>query len=182
MTAEDARFAEIYEKFLRRVYGYCIRRTSPDRVDDVVAETFLIAWRRISDMPGDDSALPWLYAVAYKVLGNQWRSQRRAQKLSEKLAQIGMAPVVSTEDRIVVGEETRQVLEAVSRLKRTDQEILKLAVWEEVTQTDIAYVLDISPGAVKQRLYEARKNLTLEYNRLENQRTTTPAAQKGGGQ
>lgn len=181
MTANDARFAEVYEGFFRRIYGYCLRRTTPDRVDDVVAETFLIAWRRIADVPTGDDALPWLYAVAYKVLGNQWRSQKRGQRLNDKLSRVGIAPVASTEDQIVVGEESRQVLEAVSRLKGTDQEILKLAMWEEIGQSEIAYVLGISTGAVKQRLYEARKNLTREYNRLENKHTKSPAARKGGG-
>ena len=182
MTANDARFAEIYERFFRRLYGYCIRRTDPDRVDDVVAETFLIAWRRIADVPEGDEALPWLYAVAFKVLGNQWRSKTRRQRLDDKLTAVGIAPVSTTEDYVVANEESRQVLEAVSKLKRTDQEILKLAMWEEVSRSDIAYVLAITPGAVKQRLYEARKNLTREYNRLENKRTKPPAARKGGGQ
>ena len=182
MTATDVRFAEIYEEFFRRIYGYCLRRTTPDRVDDVVAETFLVAWRRINDVPAGAEALPWLYAVAYKVLGNQWRSQKRRQRLDDKLLQVGIAPVVSTEDHFVTGEETRQVLQALSKLKRTDREILRLAMWEEMSQPDISYILGISKGAVKQRLYQARKNLTLEYNRLESKRTNSPAARKGGGQ
>ncbi len=182
MTASDARFAEMYETFFRPLYGYCIRRATPDRVDDLVAETFLIAWRRIDDVPTGEEALPWLYAVAFKVLGNQWRSQTRQRRLEDKMSAIGTTHVSSTEDFIVTGQESRQVLEAVSRLKRTDQEILKLAMWEEVSHADITVILGISPGAVKQRLYEARKNLTREYNRLENRGIKSPAAQKGGGQ
>ncbi len=182
MTSSDVRFAEIYETFFRRLYGYCLRRATADRVDDVVAETFLIAWRRIDDVPTGDEALPWLYAVAFKVLGNQWRSQTRQRKLEDKLSAVGITPVSSTEDFIIKGQESGQVLQAVSRLKRTDQEILKLAMWEEVSHADITLILGVSPGAVKQRLYEARKNLTREYNRLENKRIKSPAARKGGGQ
>lgn len=180
MTASDIRFVEIYEAYFRRVYGYCRRRTSPDRVDDVVAETFLAAWRRINDVPVGDEALPWLYQVAYRTLGNHWRGLSRRRNLDDKLSSIGVTPVSAVEDYIVRGHEFRQVLEASSALKSTDQEILKLAVWEELPHAHIAVALEISAGAVKQRLYEARKNLTHEYNRLENQRTKPPAVQKGG--
>lgn len=181
MTACDARFAEIYRTFSRRLHAYCMRRTTPDRVDDAVAEVFLVAWRRIDDVPAGDEALPWLYAVAYRVLGNQWRGESRRRKLADKLAEVGVNPVSSTEDLIVAGEQTQQVLRAISLLKRTDQEILKLATWEELSHSDIATVLGISQGAVKQRLYAARKNLTREFNRLEKNRINTPAAVKGGG-
>ena len=178
MTTSDARFAAIYESFLRRLYGYSIRRTTPDRVDDVVAETFLIAWRRIDDVPSGDEALLWLYGVAYKVLGNQWRGHTRRQKLEDRLSAVGITPVSSVEDYLIAGEESRQALQAVSRLKRTDQEILKLAMWEEMAHQDIALVLGIRPGAVKQRLYEARKNLTREYNRLETDASNPPLLRK----
>ena len=77
MTAGDTRFVEVYESFFRLVYGYCLRRTSPDKVDDAVAETFLVAWRRIGDVPIGDAALPWLYGVAYRVLSTQWRARSR---------------------------------------------------------------------------------------------------------
>jgi RNA polymerase sigma-70 factor (ECF subfamily) len=180
MTATDARFAEVYERFFRNVYGYCLRRISPDRVDDAVAETFLVAWRRIDDVPDGDSALPWLYAVAFKVLSTQRRGRSRQRKLESKLTNVGIVPVTSAEDFIVTAEESAQVFHAMSRLKRTDQEILRLTVWEELPHPDIAIVLDISVGAVKQRAHQARRNLTHEYNRLENKRIKPLAAQKGG--
>ena len=69
MTSSDVRFAEIYETSFRRLYGYCLRRATVDRVDDVVAETFLIAWRRIDDVPTGDEALPWLYRGCFQSFG-----------------------------------------------------------------------------------------------------------------
>ncbi len=180
MTSGDARFAEVYERFFRQVYGYCLRRISPDRVDDVVAETFMVTWRRIDDVPEGDSALPWLYAVAYKVLSTQWRGRSRQRKLQAKLISVGVEPVSSTEDFIITAEASDQVFRAISRLKSTDQEILKLTVWEELSHAEIAAFFGIGLGAVKQRSLIARKNLTREYNRLENKRIKPLAAQKGG--
>jgi len=181
MSESDTRFVEVYERFFRHVYGYCLRRTAPDRVDDAAAETFLVAWRRIGEVPEGEAALPWLYAVAYKVLSTQWRGRSRIGKLESKLSSVGLALMESAEDFIVTAEESAQVFEAMARLNKTDQEILRLTVWEELAHAEIAVVLDISVGAVKQRSYEARKNLTREYNRLENRRIKPLAAQKGGG-
>lgn len=180
MTANDALFAEVYERFFRQVYGYCLRRSLPDRVDDVVAETFLVAWRRIEDVPDGDAALPWLYSVAYRVLGTHFRGRSRQRRLAERLTSVGVEPVASTEEFIIMSEDSAQVFDAMARLKPTDQEILKLTVWEELSHAEIAEVLRIGIGAVKQRALTARKNLTREYNRLEKKRTKPLAAKKGG--
>jgi DNA-directed RNA polymerase specialized sigma24 family protein len=72
------------------------------------------------------------------------------------------------------------VAKAASRLQRIDQEVLRLTLWEELSYVDAATVLEISPEAVKQRLFRARKNLTREYRRLDLDRKRPPAARKGG--
>ena len=93
---------------------------------------------------------------------------------------VGVEPVSSTEDFIITAEASDQVFKAISGLKSTDQEILKLTVWEELSHAEIAAFLGIGVGAVKQRSLIARKNLTREYNRLENKQIKPLAAQKGG--
>lgn len=180
MTSGDTRFAELYERYGRRVYAYCRRRTDVDRVDDAVADTFLTAWKRIEEVPKGDEALPWLYGVAYRVLSHQWRSASRRRRLDKKLTGIGLDFVSAPEEFIVQRHESRQVIEALDALKTTDQEILLLTTWEELSPADIAVALGISNGAVRQRLHEARKNLARQYNRLENKRMNPLAARKGG--
>jgi RNA polymerase sigma-70 factor (ECF subfamily) len=81
----------------------------------------------------------------------------------------------------MVRQEASQILAALSALNATDREVLRLNAWEELTHDEIALVLDISVGAVRQRFHVAKKKLTDEYNRLETRRTVSPAAQKGGG-
>lgn len=182
MTKGDARFVSLYERHYPSIRAYCRRRTRPDRVDDAVAETFLTAWRKIDDVPAGDEALPWLYAVAYRVLGHQWRGLSRQSKLTDRLAQVGHdTPSSPPPDQYVVArQESRQVLEALARLKPADQELLRLTTWEELAHRDIATVLGISVDAVKQRAARARRSLAREYERLDRQRTHAPAAQKGG--
>lgn len=71
------------------------------------------------------------------------------------------------------------VIKASSRLKPIDQEILRLTLWEELSQADVAVVLGIDPSAVKQRAYRARRNLVTEYQRMTKDRQP-PAALKRG--
>ncbi|MGD2059505.1 MAG: sigma-70 family RNA polymerase sigma factor [Acidimicrobiia bacterium] len=170
---------DLYERFYRPVYAYCRRRTMADVVDDVVADTFLTAWRRIDDVPDDHEALPWLYGVAYRVLGNQRRGSARRRKLDERLASIGHPAPSLPHEVIVMGEESRQVLAALDSLRLIDREVLRLSAWEELPQVEIALVLDISVEAVRQRLHQAKRRLAKAYDRLDRARIT-PAAQKGG--
>jgi RNA polymerase sigma factor (sigma-70 family) len=180
MTSEDARFVTLYERHYRDVYGYCRRRTAADRVDDAVADTFLTAWRNITDVPEGTDALPWLYSVAYRVLGHQWRSASRRAKLHSRLDSLGVTHAVAPEELLVLDQESRLVLDALSRLKPADQELLRLTVWEELRHKEIARVLGISVDAVKKRASRARKALAREVERSERRQESSPAAQKGG--
>ena len=180
MTTGDARFVEIYEQHYRKVYAYCARRTAPDQVDDAVADTFLTAWRKIDEVPADEGILPWLYAVAYRVLGHQWRSTSRRNRLNKKLQAIGVEYADAPEGSLVLDLESRQVLDALSRLRRADQELLRLTVWEELKHAEIAQVLGIGTVAVKKRASRARKSLARELERTEKRDANAPAAQEGG--
>ena len=108
VTAGDARFVAAYESYYRSVYAYCFRRTAADKVDDAVADVFLVAWRRIGELPEGDQTLPWLYGVAYRVLGHQWRRVSRQRKLDRKLAAVGVETAEPAEDYIVTRHESRR--------------------------------------------------------------------------
>ena len=181
MTASDARFVAAYESYYRHVVAYCRRRTTPDRVDDAVAEVFLIAWRRIDELPAGEATLPWLYGVAYRVLGHQFRGHSRRRKLNSKLTAIGADVAPPADDVVVQRQESHRVVVALERLRARDQEILRLSIWEELPHSEMAGILGLSIDAAKQRLSRARKSLAREYDRLEKHgRIKAPAAQKGG--
>lgn len=176
---DHSEFAELYERHLRRVYAYCRRRTTAEQAEDAVAETFLRAWSKSDEIPDGDEALPWLFAVAYRVLGHQWRGASRQSRLRQKLMSIGVSPVEVPEDLIVTRQESERILEALSMLKQEEQEILRLTAWEEIHHRDIARVLDISVDAVKKRASRARKRLTREYDRLDRNPTSSAAQERG---
>ena len=181
-TAADAAFAELYRRYYRPVRHFCRRRLADDLVDDAVAETFLTAWRRLDEVPTGDHALVWLYGVAYRVVGHQWRSALRRRRLEVRLLSIGRRAAVAADESVLDEEESRLVLAAAARLGDTDAEVLRLSAWEQLGIADIAAVLNIDPNAVKQRLHRARRNLGREYRRLQPRPLSTPAAAKGGAQ
>ena len=180
MTSGDARFAELCDGYYRKILLYCRRRTRPDLVDDAVAETFLTAWRRIDRVPEGSEALPWLYAVAYRTIGHQYRASGRHARLKEKLSSVGLTEAShDSADLVVMDQESRLVLEALSRLRVVDQELLRLAVWEELPSSDIATVLGISEAAARKRTTRAKAALIKSYESLQTSNSST-AAQRGG--
>jgi len=148
--------------------------------DDAVADTFLTAWRKIDDVPGGSEALPWLYTVAYRAVGHQYRTSRRHHKLREKLSAVGITDMADdSAELVVMGHQSRHVMNALSKLRPADQELLLLSVWEELSSSEIATVLGISEAAAKKRFTRAKTALTHSFQRLERTKAS-PAAQKGG--
>jgi RNA polymerase sigma factor (sigma-70 family) len=151
-------FRSLFELHYPQVEAYARRRCARrSDADDVVAETFTVAWRRFGDVPAEP--LPWLYGVARKVLANQRRGQRRWVNLIDRLRR-EPADVATPPD---TGEPVRV---ALARLRPAEQEILRLSAWEELTPQEIGSVLGISANAASIRLHRARKQLAAELNAL----------------
>lgn len=157
-----SRFEAVYQAHYGAVAAYVRRRTAnPADAQDALAETFTIAWRRLPEVPEVDGALPWLYGVARRVLANQRRGNRRRDDLSVRMR--GQHPVtVEMDAELIAAEERRTVLAALARLREPDQEILRLAVWEELPHREIAEVVGCAEASVAVRLHRARTRLGRE--------------------
>jgi RNA polymerase sigma-70 factor (ECF subfamily) len=177
MSSDEERFVELYRLYGRQLLAYCRRRTSPSLAADAVSETFLVAWRKLEDVPVGEAALPWLYGVAYRVLSHQWRHLARSRRLIDRLGGLAEFGVPPPDVIVLRDEEHRLILKASSRLRPIDQEVLRLTMWEELSHADVAVVLGIQPDAVKQRAYRARRNLAEEYRKITN---SPPLLTKGG--
>jgi RNA polymerase sigma-70 factor (ECF subfamily) len=136
---------------------YSLRRLDDETsCQEVVDETFLIAWRRWDDHPDKNRELPWLYGIAYRVLSNSRRSRDRRDRLHVRLSMERQSGVDGVESGDVDVEELSH---AMSHLKPSDQELLRLVYWEELSYRDIALELAISENAVGIRINRAKKNL-----------------------
>ncbi|MDQ4067992.1 MAG: sigma-70 family RNA polymerase sigma factor, partial [Actinomycetota bacterium] len=130
-----------------------------------------------------NGARPWLYGVARRVLANQRRGNRRRTGLSLRLRGQEVA-TVDVEVPVVAAEDRRTVLAALSRLRESDQEILRLAVWEELAHREIASVLGCSEASVAVRLHRARSRLAAAIGKEERragQQASESSARRAGG-
>lgn len=159
----EERFRRIYAAYEQQVYAYCLRRIDRDQAIDCTADTFLVAWRRISDVPDGDKALPWLYRTAHHVIGDRYRQRTRSRALVVALKTNPMADNGDEPETVVVRREADDaVLDALQRLRPADQEVLRLSVWEELSHAEIGELLGCTAHAVDQRIHRAAKRLGRE--------------------
>lgn len=178
----ERRYRVVFDRYHRDVYAYFKRRIEAEAAKDCTAETFLVAWRRIDTIPEGDEALRWLYRVARNVLRNEYRAKRRSRSLSARIGGNGAEAVSSPEVVVVRREEDEETLAALRRLSTQDQEILLLAVWDELPYEEIAAILDCTPHAASQRLYRASQRLAKQLGRKRPRNTqTSPAGRQKEG-
>jgi RNA polymerase sigma-70 factor (ECF subfamily) len=159
---EDAReyFRTIYDAKYRYVLAYALRRTPNEAsANDAVADTFLVAWRRLPDVPTGDETLPWLYAVARRVLANQRRGDLRQSHLVQRIGNESGASADDVEHTVMVAETESEAVAALRMLEPDDQELLCLVAWEELSHRQIAGMLGCSENAVAIRVHRARTKL-----------------------
>lgn len=157
MCDDVGRFRALFESEFVAIVGYAARRLDdPTEAADVAADVFVIAWRRIRDVPLGSEARLWLYGVARNVMSNHTRSARRRGRLVERLRnELHVLPAASntaTADAVALRQ-------ALSELREDDRELLLLATWEGLSPSQIASVLEMPPGTVRSRLHRARRAL-----------------------
>lgn len=162
LSGEDAEqtLRRLFVDHQQRVLAYAMRRgASYSDAQDVVGETFVVVWRRISSLPSPDLELAWLYGVAARVLANQRRSRTRSAALWGRLRSAA-ATAPETED--VGAVDVRDAVSAVKQLRPRDQEVLRLAAWEGQSLKEMALTLHCSENAAALRLHRARERLARE--------------------
>jgi RNA polymerase sigma-70 factor (ECF subfamily) len=179
------RFELLYAKHGQAVKAYVLRRAGASSADDVVAEVFVVCWRRFDDVPVDP--LPWLLGVARRVLSTQRRGERRRGALHERLVQRASDPLVETPehlaedasngfvadvsggwtgavprlgDSVLAGLSDAALSGALARLSEADRELLLLIAWDGLSPAEAATVIGIKPATARVRLLRARRRLT----------------------
>ena len=153
----QVQFGRLYRDHGRTILAYALRRVGdPEDAADVVAETFLIAWRRRAEVPAGAAARLWLYAVAGRVIANLHRSERRRTRLGGRLAE-SLRTELATHP--AARGEAAEVLRAMAELSEEDRELLLLISWEGLSPSEAAKVLGVSSLAARSRLHRARRRL-----------------------
>jgi RNA polymerase sigma-70 factor (ECF subfamily) len=171
-TRRRDQLAQLYREQHDVVLHYLLRRTDPDTAQDLVTETFLVAWRRWEAIPLHTSG--WLCAVARRLLANERKADRRRQTLVARLASEPTTGPLTPEEQALGG--TGAVRAALSRLSEAEREVLMLAAWDRFRPADGAAVLGCSPQAYAVRLHRARNRLA---RMLDSDRPATAKAAIG---
>jgi RNA polymerase sigma-70 factor (ECF subfamily) len=149
---DERRFDALFESHYAELRRFTLRRIeNREATQDILAETFAVAWRRRGQMP--DPALPWLFGICRNVIANNRRSARRRLRLINRLAR--SRPDVGRDPADVFAERSG-FANAFSRLSLDQREVLRLAAWEGLTAAEGAAVLGCTPEAFRVRLHRAR--------------------------
>ena len=137
--SDEERFGAVYDAHRDAAYAYALRRVGVDTAADVVAEVFLVAWRRRGELPV--RPLPWLYRVARKTVANQCRSADRYLRLAARIRERAPVPGVAAAGGVEAAVVTsRTIAAAFARLSADERELLGLVAWEGLTARDAATV------------------------------------------
>jgi RNA polymerase sigma-70 factor (ECF subfamily) len=155
-AADEERFDRLWREHSAEVLAYARRRVDGEQADEVVAETFVIAWRRLGDVP--EAARPWLFGVARKVAANLRRTERRRDALHDRLAEEQRTGVPDAGDGLAGA--------ALDELPADDRELLMLLAWDGLTRAEAAEALGCSRATLAVRLHRARQRLKAAMKRL----------------
>jgi RNA polymerase sigma factor (sigma-70 family) len=154
MSDAAATFTAAFRRHYVQVYAYALRRVDESSAHDVVAETFLAAWRHLDRLPPDP--LPWLYRTAGYCIANLSRGNRRQGRLGGRMAAAGEPTAPDHAEAVV---ESARLRGALAALTATDREALLLVAWEGLDHRAAAYAAGCSVTTFRVRLYRARRRL-----------------------
>lgn len=155
MTNDEQRLESLHREHAGAVRAYVRRRIGREEADEIVADVFVVAWRRIEDVPGE--ARTWLLGIARRVLANRYRSAKRQRALYERLAreaEVGTAVGAGAGD----GRDGA-VLRALAGLTPADRELLLLVTWDGLSHAEAAVVVGVRTATLAMRLHRARERL-----------------------
>ena len=154
--ADAVRFNALWAAYAGRVLAYATRHVGPDDAQEVVSETFLVAWRRLADVPGH--SLPWLLVVARNTVANHRRSSYRGAVLQGELARLqhAAAPGAGAD---VTATERALALSRLAALAPREREALLLVSWDGLDPAEAAEVAGCTVAAFHVRLHRARQRL-----------------------
>jgi RNA polymerase sigma factor (sigma-70 family) len=152
-----ARFEALFAAHYWSVRGYVLRRVRSSAAEDVLGETFLVAWRRLERVP--DDALPWLLGVARRVIANQRRGELRQGELVSRLRAVAPGSDAAWEPPCAVDGELALALQSLSERER---EALLLVAWDGLKPARAARAAGCTGRAFRARLHRARRRLAAQ--------------------
>jgi RNA polymerase sigma-70 factor, ECF subfamily len=160
---DAAALTRLYDENARDLYRYLAGRSDPASADDLVAETFLVAWQqRGRYQPGRGSARAWLFGIATNLLRRQVRGEaraRRAMARSGGRAEVAESPDILATHRVDASAQARRLTGALAALREEERDVLLLVALAGLRPVEVAAALGIPAATVRIRLHRARAAL-----------------------
>ncbi|MDF5751170.1 RNA polymerase sigma factor [Spongiactinospora sp. TRM90649] len=159
-AGDPEQFAALFDRYARHIHRYAARRIGAQAADDIVAETFLTAFRRRSSYDtAFPMARPWLYGIATTLVA---RHRRQEERMLRALSRTGHDPLPEPEadavlSRVAALDKERELAAALAGMARGDRDVLLLVAWEDFSYEEVARALGIPLGTVRSRLHRARR-------------------------
>jgi len=171
VSDKDVEFARVVATHRYALLRYALRRLEDHSdAEDLVAETFVVVWRRFDDIPHRDQELFWLYGVAGRVLANVLRGQQRSMRLEMRLA---LERELEHDTQRYDDEDLTQLMWALSLVKPDERELLQLTYWESLSYREVGVVLGCTERAAGIRISRARRHLRQLLNEVDTTATIT---------
>lgn len=170
-------FAALYDRHAAALHRFAARRLGRQVADDIVADTFLTAFRLRERYQLDrPDARPWLYGIAVRLIGRRRRSEARMWRAVARSTPEAWADddLGRSDDRLAAQAVQGPLAAAVAELSRRDRDVLLLVAWAEFSYDEVAAALEIPVGTVRSRLNRARRQLRAALGDLQ----ATPSSQE----
>jgi RNA polymerase sigma-70 factor (ECF subfamily) len=150
----EARFQQVYVEHADAVFTFVSRRLASGDAEDLVADVFVVAWRRREQLPADPRG--GLFGVARRLLSNSRRGEVRSAALFERLSRepVSAANTDEVESRV-------SILSALETLDADDRDLLELLAWDGPTREQLAAVFGVNRGTIAVRIHRARRKLAV---------------------
>ncbi len=177
MSNRDEEFARVVVTHRNALLRYGLRRLdNPSAAEDLVAETFVVVWRRFDELPPRIEELFWLYGIAGRVLANLRRGRQRSMRLEARLAFEREGELANPR---YTREDVEALLAALGELSPEERELIQLTYWEKLSYREIGIVLGCSEKAAGIRLSRARRQLRERLNQSSTEETVSPLRREG---
>jgi len=160
-------FGELYDRHGPDIYRYAARRAGDFVAEDVMAETFLIAFeRRLSFVGSAEAVRPWLFGIATNLLHRHHRAEARVLRALVKVGGRAEAPdlLEDVDAKLDAPGNQARIARALRDLAAIDRDTILLYVWAELSYEDIATATDVPVGTVRSRINRARRKLRANLN------------------
>jgi RNA polymerase sigma-70 factor (ECF subfamily) len=155
-------FAELFDRYSAMLYRYVSKRLGPEPAEDIVGETFLIAFsRRASYDLSYPDARPWLFGILTKLVSRHHRTEATRYRALRR-APVD-ADVESPAERVAAGVTAQasrpELAGALAALPAKDRDVLLLIAWGDLSYDEVARALGIPIGTVRSRLNRGRRKV-----------------------